>query len=52
MNAKHNNKELAGDQTITNRCLQSCKKLLTGIEQVKNKIANEYQVHGRRSNWL
>ena len=39
MNAKHNNEELAGDQTITNRCLQSCKKLLAGIEQVKNKIA-------------
>jgi hypothetical protein len=47
MNAKHNNEELVADQTITNRCLQSCKKLLAGIEQVKNKIANEYQVHGQ-----
>jgi hypothetical protein len=46
MNAKHNNEELAGDQIITNRCLQSCKKLLARIEQVKTKIAKEYQVHG------
>ncbi len=47
MNAKYDNEELASGQTITNRCLQSCKKLLAGIEQVKTKIANEYQVHGQ-----
>jgi len=47
MNAKHNNEELAGDQTIANRCLQSCKNLLAGIEQIKTKIADEYQVHGQ-----
>jgi hypothetical protein len=51
MNAKHNNEESAGDQTITNRCLQSCKTLLTGIEQVRNKIASEFQemlaLHGQ-----
>ena len=54
MNAKHNNEELAGDQTIANRCLQSCKKLLAGIEQVKTKIANEFHetCMVRRSNWL
>ena len=47
MNAKHNNEELAGDQTIANRCLQSCKNLLAGIEQITTKIADEYQVHGQ-----
>lgn len=51
MNARHTNEKLAGDQTLTNRCLQSCKTLLTGIEQVKTKIANEFQgtlaLHGQ-----
>jgi hypothetical protein len=29
-------------QTLTNRCVQSCKKLLAGIDATKNRIANEF----------
>ena len=37
------NKNLSAEQTITDRCVQSCKKLLAGIEQTKNKIAAEFR---------
>ncbi len=51
MNTNHYNQRSAGDQTIINRCLQSCKQLLAGIESVRNKIANEFQqtleLHGQ-----
>jgi hypothetical protein len=30
-------------QTVAGRCVQSCKNWLAGIEQTKNKIANEFQ---------
>jgi hypothetical protein len=43
MNTYEYDDSLAGKQTITDRCLQSCKKLLAGIEQVKNKLAGEFQ---------
>jgi hypothetical protein len=43
MTINHNKEREASEQTITNRCVQSCKKLLAGIEQVKNKIADEFQ---------
>ena len=36
-----NNKRTA-EQTLTDRCVQSCKQLLGGIEQTKNRIANEF----------
>jgi hypothetical protein len=51
MNTKYYNEESAVDQTFTNRCIQSCKQLLAGIESVKTKIANEFQetleLHGQ-----
>jgi hypothetical protein len=31
------------EQTIANRCLQSCKKLLAEIEQAKKRIAAEFR---------
>jgi hypothetical protein len=37
------NKNPATRQTITNRCLQSCQKLLAGIEQAKSKIISEFR---------
>jgi hypothetical protein len=43
MNTNHIDEQLAGDQTLTNRCIQSCKQLLAGIESVKTKIANDFQ---------
>jgi hypothetical protein len=43
MNANETDENLSSEQTIANRCLQSCKKLLAGIEQVKNKIAGEFR---------
>ncbi len=43
MNTDHNIEQEAGEQTIANRCVQSCKKLLAAIEQTKNKIATEFK---------
>ena len=43
MNTNHYNEESAGDQTLTHRCIRSCKQLLAGIESVKTKIANDFQ---------
>jgi hypothetical protein len=40
MNTTNGNKNNA-EQTIANRCLQSCKVLLTEIEQAKNMIVND-----------
>jgi hypothetical protein len=42
MNTTNTNKTLT-EQTITDRCVQSCKALLAGIEQTKNKIADEFR---------
>jgi hypothetical protein len=43
MNTNDTNKNFNAEQTIGNRCVQSCKKLLAGIEQAKNKIADEFR---------
>ena len=36
------NERATNQQTITHRCVQSCKKLLAGIEAARNRIANEF----------
>jgi hypothetical protein len=43
MNTTNTNKKLATEQTITDRCVQSCKKLFSEIERAKNKIADEFR---------
>lgn len=43
MNTNHHHENSAGEQTIANRCVQSCKKLLAGIEQTKTRIASEFR---------
>lgn len=43
MNTTNTNKKLNAEQTIANRCLQSCKKLLAGIERAKKGIAAEFR---------
>jgi hypothetical protein len=44
-------KNLNVQQTLTNRCVQSCKKLLLGIESARNRIAHEFhetvEAHGQ-----
>jgi hypothetical protein len=42
MNTTDTNKKSNAETTIASRCLQSCKKLLAGIEQAKNNIAAEF----------
>jgi len=42
MKTTDKNESWGNDQTITNRCLQSCGELLAGIERVRNRIANEF----------
>jgi len=37
------NENVNAESTVARRCLQSCKKLLAGIEHAKNKIAGEFQ---------
>jgi len=37
------NENVNAEQTVGSRCVQSCKKLLAGIEQAKNKIAADFQ---------
>jgi hypothetical protein len=43
MNTTNTNKKLATEQTITDHCVQSCKKLFSEIERAKNKIADEFR---------
>jgi HSP90 family molecular chaperone len=43
MNAKSGNEILTTGQTFANLCVQSCKKLLAGIDEAKNRIENEFQ---------
>jgi hypothetical protein len=43
MNTTNTNQNLINKQTLANRCVQSCKQLLAGIEQAKNKIAAEFR---------
>jgi hypothetical protein len=42
MKTTDTNNKLTSEQTLTDRCVQSCKQLLAGIEQAKNRIANEF----------
>jgi hypothetical protein len=41
MKTINQNESSTSEQTFTDHCLQSCKILLTEIEQAKNKIVNE-----------
>jgi hypothetical protein len=43
MNTNITNKYLTNAPTIASRCLQSCKELLSGIEQAKDRIAAEFR---------
>jgi hypothetical protein len=43
MNTTNKNKNLSAETTITDRCMQSCKKLLAGIERAKKGIAAEFR---------
>jgi hypothetical protein len=43
MKTTDTDKNLNTEQTITDRCVQSCKKLLTRIEQTKGRIAAEFR---------
>ncbi len=43
MNTNHINIRAANKKNLAGRCVQSCKKLLAGIEQAKNKIAEEFR---------
>jgi len=43
MNANHVQKIFNAEPTVARQCLQSCKKLLAGIDQARNRIANEFQ---------
>lgn len=42
MNTNRPIERVTVEQSITDRCVQSCKKLLAGIAQVRNRIANEF----------
>jgi hypothetical protein len=42
MNATNTNNCLTMKKTLSDRCVQSCKKLLAGIGAVRNRIANEF----------
>jgi|ERR1700722_16435198 hypothetical protein len=43
MNTTNKNKKNNTEPSIANRCVQSCKQLLAGIEQAKNKIVAEFR---------
>jgi hypothetical protein len=43
MNTTNTNKNLNTEPSIANRCVRSCKQLLAGIEQAKNKIVTEFR---------
>jgi len=43
MNANQTYENVSAKKTIAGRCAQSCRNFLAGIEQTKNKIANEFQ---------
>jgi|SRR5882757_9222485 len=42
MNTTDTNDNLTAKQTVADRCVQSCKKLLAGIDAARNRIANEF----------
>ena len=42
MKTTDTNKSVTDKQTLTNRCVQSCKKLITGIRAARNRVANEF----------
>jgi hypothetical protein len=37
------NASQSSEQTLTDRCVQSCKKLLAGIKQARSRIAAEFR---------
>jgi hypothetical protein len=43
MNTRNSNRNSNAETTITDRCVQSCKKLLAGIERTKKSIAAEFR---------
>ena len=43
MNTNHHNESSAGEQTIAKRCIKSCRKFLSGIEQTKRRISKDFQ---------
>jgi len=43
MNTTNTNESVATEPTIANRCLESCRQLLAGIEQAKQRIAAEFR---------
>jgi hypothetical protein len=43
MNTNHAQEIVNAKPNIADHCVQSCRKLLAGIEQAKKKIANEFQ---------
>ncbi len=42
MNTTETNNNLNATQTVANRCVQSCKKLLASVDATRNRIANEF----------
>ena len=42
MNTTDINENLTVEQTLTHRCVQSCKQLLAGVRETKNRIAGEF----------
>lgn len=51
MKTTNTNQNFNVEPTLAKRCVQSCKKLLTGIKQARNRIANEFhetvKTHGQ-----
>ena len=43
MNTTDTTENLKTEKTLANRCVQSCKKLLAGIEQAKSRIISEFR---------
>ena len=42
MKTTDTNEIVTEKQTLTNRCVQSCKQLLAGIDAARNRITNEF----------
>jgi len=43
MNTNHFQTIVNAESTVAKQCVQSCKKLLAGIEQANNRIAGEFR---------
>jgi len=42
MKTTDTNENLIAERTLGNRCMESCRKLLAGIDATRNRIANEF----------